>query len=207
MIEMKEEEWKKRDDLYRGIAKLGISIEEAKRIFQYLEDECVIEITPPQMKEPVLQSVKIQDAHTGRFIGKSYKPGNIILNVKDGIINSLAFGTSVAASIGAISASQPVLAILTIITAVLSVANLGKMELDEDAVLILAVLWQNRDTYDQLMDVEAGLELVNTYLKSYNRTGLSEVRYNDLLDDLSAIRCIALKDGKIELIEKINIEY
>lgn len=207
MFEMKEVEWKKRDDLYRGIAQLGISIEEAKSIFEYFEDECVIEVTPPQMEEPVLQSVKIQVTHTGRFTGKSYKPGNIILNVKDGIINSLAFGTSVVASIGAISTSQPVIAILTIITAVLSVANLGKMELDEDAVLILAVLWENRELYDQLIDVEVGLELVNTYLESYNRTRLSEVRYNDLLDDLNAIRCIALKDGKIELIEKINIEY
>lgn len=207
MVEMKQLEWKKRDDLCKGIVSLGVSIEDAKRIFEYLEDECVIEITSPQMKAPVLQTVKMQAAHTGRITGKSYKPGNIIFNMKDGMVNSLALGASIAASIGAVSLSQPVIAILTILGAMLSAANLWEKELDEDAVLILAVLWESRNTYDQLIDIEASLAFVNTYLESYNRTRLSKVRYNDLLDDLNAIKCIELKDGKIKLKEKINIEY
>lgn len=207
MVEMKQLEWKKRDDLCKGIARLGVSIEDAKRIFEYLEDECVIEITAPQMKAPVLQTVKMQATHTGRITGKSYKPGNIIFNMKDGMVNSLALGASIAASIGAVSLSQPVIAILTILSAVLSAANLWEKELDEDAVLILAVLWENGNTYDQLIDIEAGLVFANTYLESYNRTRLSKVRYNDLLDDLNAIKCIELMDGKIKLKERINIEY
>lgn len=207
MVEMKQLEWKKRDDLCKGIVSLGVSIEDAKRIFEYLEDECVIEITSPQMKAPVLQTVKMQAAHTGRITGKSYKPGNIIFNMKDGMVNSLALGASIAASIGAVSLSQPVIAILTILGAMLSAANLWEKELDEDAVLILAVLWESRNTYDQLIDIEASLAFVNTYLESYNSTRLSKVRYNDLLDDLNAIKCIELKDGKIKLKEKINIEY
>lgn len=207
MIEVKELEWKKRDELHKGIAKLGISIEEAKKIFEYLEDECVIEITSPKMEEPVLQTVKIQGTHTGRFTGKSYKPGNIILNIKDAIVDSLVFGTSVAASIGALSLSQPVIAILTIMGAVLSAVSLEKIVLDTNAVLILAVLWENRDTYDQLIDADAGLELVNKYLESYNREKLSEVQYNDLLDDLSNVESIELTNGKIKLNEKIYIEY
>lgn len=204
---MKELEWKKRAELYKGIAQLGVSLEEAKKIFEYLEDECVIEITPPKMEEPALQTVKIQTTHTGRFSGKSYKPGNIIFNIKEAMIDSLVFGTSTVASIGAISMSQPVIAILTILTAVLSAANLGKIVLDDNAVLILAILWENRHTFDQLIDVEVGLELVNKYLESYNREKLSEIHYNDLLEDLSNAGSIILDNGKIKLNEKIHIEY
>lgn len=207
MTEMKELEWKKRDELYKGIAQLGISIEEARKIFVYLEDECVIEITPPKVEESTLQMVKIQATHTGRFNGKTYKPGNIILNIKNAVCDSLAFVTSTVASIGAISISQPVIAIFTILSAVLSAANLGKIELNDNAVLILAVLWENRHTYDQLIDMEDGLELVNKYLESYSRKKLSEVQYNDLLEDLKNVGSIMLNDGKIKLIEKIYIQY
>lgn len=207
MIDVKDLEWKKRDELYKGIAQLGFSIEEAKKIFEYLEDECVIEITSPKIEEPLLQTVKIQATHTGRFTGTSYKPGNIIFNIKDAICESLILGTSVAASIGAISMSQPVIAMLTILGAVLSAASLGKRVLDTNAVLILAVLWDNRGTYDQLIDAQTGLELVNKYLESYNRQKLSEVQYSDLLDDLSQVGSIVLNNGKIKLNEKIYIEY
>jgi len=207
MVEMKESEWKKRNELYKGIAQLGISIEKAQKIFEYLEDECIIEITPPKREESTLEMVNIQAAHTGRFKGNSYKPGNIVLNIKDAVGDSLVLGSSIAASIGAVSMSQPMIAIFTILSAVLSAANLGKRKLDDNAVLILAVLWENRHISNQLIDTEAGLELVNKYLDSYNRDKLSEAQYNDLLEDLMNIGSVVLNDGKIKLIEKIHIKY
>ncbi len=207
MIEMKELEWKKRNELHKGIEQLGISHGEAKKIFEYLEDKCVIEITSPQMEEPLLQMIKIKSAHTGRFTGKSYKPGNVIFNIKDAIGDSLVLVTSVAASIGAVSMSQPVIAILTILSAALSAAGLTKKALDTNAVLILAVLWENRDTYDKVIEAPVGLELVNKYLESYDREKLSEAQYNDLLDDLGQMGSIVINNGKIQLNEKIYIEY
>lgn len=207
MVELKELECEKRDQLYKGIAQLGISMEEAKKIFEYLEDECLIEITPPQIGEFASHWVRIEASHTGRFSGRTYKPGNIILNIKDAVVDFLVFGFSTAASIGAVSMSQPVIAILTIFSAVCSAANLGKIVLDDDAVLVLAVLWEKQHTYDQLIDEELGLELVNEYLESHGREKLSEIQYNDLLEDLSNVGSIMLKDGKIKLNEKIYIEY
>lgn len=209
MVEMKVLEREKREELYKGIAQLGISIEDAKKVFEYLEDACVIEVTPPKMKESPLQILKIQATYTGRFSGKSYKPGNIIINIKDAMVESLALGFSIIASIGAISMSQPMIAIFTIISAVLSAANLGKIELGDNAVLILAVLWESTRTYggDQLIDVEFGLELVNRYLQSCGREKISEVQYDDALEDLENVKCIVVKDGKIKLNEKIHIEY
>lgn len=207
MVEMKELEWKKRDELYKAIIQLGCSFEEAKKVFEYLEDQCLIEITSPQMKESALQTVRIKATRTGRFSGKSYKPGNIIFNFKQAVVDSLVFGTSTVASIGAISMAQPIIAILTILTAVLSVANLGKRALDDNAVLILAVLWENGHTLESLIDAEVGFELVNKYLKSYSREAFSKIQYNDLLEDLSNVGSIVLDNGKIRLIEKIHIKY
>lgn len=140
MVELKELEWKKRNELYNGIARLGIPIEKAKKIFESLEDEGIIDITAPKREELVLQMVTIQAAHTGRVSGKSYKPGNIFLNLKKAPMNAVIFSTSTAASIGAVSMDQPWITAFTILTAVLTAANLGKIELDDNAVLILAVL-------------------------------------------------------------------
>ena len=204
---MKWLEWEKRDELCKGIMQLGISAEEAKKILENLEDECLIEITPPQKEETPLQNAKIKGTRTGRFSGKSYKPGNIIINMKEAMGESVSVGLSSAASIGAIAISQPIIAVFTILTAVISIANLGKIQLDDKAALILAVLWENRRAYNQLIDVDAGLELINRYLESHNREKISEVQYSDLLEDLENIGSIVLEDEKIKLNEKVCITY
>lgn len=206
MIEMKELEREKREELYKGVAQL-ITADEARKLLETLEDKCIIEITPPKTEESHLQTVRIQATHTGRFKGNTYKPGNIILNIKDAVLDSLILGSSTVASMEAISMSQPTIAILTIIAAMLSVINLSKIVLDDNAVVILAVLWENRYTYDSLIDAAVGLELVNKHLELYNREKLSEVQYNDLLEDLKNVKCIVLDNGKIKLNEKIYIEY
>lgn len=207
MTAMKELEREKRDALYKGIAGVGISYEEAEKIFECLEDQCVIEMTPPQIEEPSLQTAEIRASHTGRYRGRSYKPGNIILNIKNAVTASLAFGMSSIASIGALSASQPMIALFTILAAVLSAADLGKTVLEDDAALILAVLWENRHTYGPLIDIEKGSELVDAYLESHGRDALSKRRYEDLLEDLHDIGSIGLRDEKIELKEKVHITY
>lgn len=207
MIEMKEQAWKKREELYTGIAQLGISLEEAKKILRYLEDECIIEITSPQKEEPSFEMVIMQSSRTGQFEGRRYTPGNIIFNMKEAPVESLAFAASTVASIGAVSISQPVVFIFTILAAALSAASLSKKALDDKAALILAVLWENRYTYNQSIDEEAGLKLVNKYLESYKREKLSEIQYKDLLKELSNIKSIELNDGKIKLNERICIKY
>ena len=70
MVVMKELEREKRDALYKGIAGAGISYEEAKKIFECLEDRCVIEMTPPQIEEASLQTAEIHAYHTGRCRGR-----------------------------------------------------------------------------------------------------------------------------------------
>lgn len=207
MIEMKELEREKREELCKGVAQLGIKSHEARKLLEFLEDKCIIEIIPPKKEESPLQMVRIQATRTGKYRGKTYKPGNIILNIKDAISDALILGSSTLASMGSISISEPKIAILTIFAAILSAVNLSKIILDDNAVVILAVLWENRYTYDSFIDVKVGLELVNNYLELHNREKLSEVQYNDLLEDLESVKSIVLDNGKIKLNEKIYIQY
>lgn len=207
MTKKKKLESEKREELYKGITQIGVSYEEAKKIFNSLEDECIIEITAPQVEESPLQSVIIKATHTGRFSGNSDKPGNIILNIKNAMNSTLTFTVSTITALASLSGSQSHIIILTIFSAILSAANFVKINLDNNAILILAVLWENKHTYSYSIDTEIGLELVNTYLASNNREKLSDRQYNDSLDDLEKIGSIAISNGKIKLKEKIYIKY
>lgn len=207
MREMKELENNKRKELYEGIIQLGVSSEKAKIIWNILEDECVIEITPPQMDESALQNIKLKEGHTALPRGISYKPGNIIFNIKASVIDSLSLGASIIVSIGAVSVNQPMIAIFTILTVVISVAKLGKITIKDDAALILSVLWKNVSINELSIEFEKGLKLINKYLEENNREKMMEMQYNDLIGYLEEIECLTVIDGRISLKEKICIEY
>ena len=208
MTELKELEREKRKEMYVALAKrLDISNENSKKLFDYMEDECMVEITSPQEEESSLQTVKAEISHSGRFKGKSYKVGNIFFNIKDSIINSMAFGISTIASLGSISIEQPIIAILTAMAALLSAENSCKVDLEDDAVAVLAILWENKSLFGDRIKSKEALKLVNARLVEYNRDEISESRYNDLLDDLQAVKCIAIEDDKVILKEKVHISY
>lgn len=90
---------------------------------------------------------------------------------------------------------------------VLSVAELGKIELKDNAALILAVLWENKGQYTLQIEEDKGYKLVNQKLSENNRDGLSLLQYKDLLKDLEKLKSIEVKDGEIHLKEKIHILY
>lgn len=207
MYENKELEWNKRDEIYRGTIPIGGSYEAAKGIFEMLEDECLIDMTSPQTEEPFMQMVSLRATHSGRYNGGTYKPGNIVFNIKESVISSAKLAASLGISIGAVTASQPILTILTIIMTVLSVAELGKIELKDNAALILAVLWENKGQYTLQIEEDKGYKLVNQKLSENNRDGLSLLQYKDLLEDLEKLKSIEVKDGEIHLKEKIHILY
>lgn len=107
----------------------------------------------------------------------------------------------------AVSISQPIMAILTIVVAVLSIADLGKIELEDDAVMILAILWENRKRTNQPIEIEEAYNIINQELENNKRDKLSITRYNDLLEDLEKLETIEIIDNKIQLKEKVVIKY
>lgn len=207
MVSDKVAESKKRSELYKGIEYLGFSEKDAKKIFESFEDECIIEITAPQKESIPMEWTITRKSHTGRYKGNLYKPGNVMFNIKKAVVGSMVTGGSVISSIMAVSISQPIMAILTIVVAVLSIADLGKIELEDDAVMILAILWENRKRTNQPIEIEEAYNIINQELENNKRDKLSITRYNDLLEDLEKLETIEIIDNKIQLKEKVVIKY
>lgn len=207
MNTLKELEIKKRSELYGGLTCLGFTFEEARNIFERMEDECLVEVIPPQAEEIPMQWVHLHAGPTGRYSGNSYKPGNIIFNVKDAVLNSLSAIISAAASMAAFSMDEPLIGGLTVFSAFLSIATLGKASMNNELSLVLAVLWENRHVYGNSIERKDGLRLANDKLSTYGRENLSDVQYNDLLSDLDHMKCIELVNDRIILREKVCISY
>lgn len=207
MANDKEAESKKRSELYKGIEYLGFSEKDAKKIFENFEDECIIEITAPQKESMPMEVAITQKSHTGRYKGNLYKPGNVIFNIREAVVSSMVIGGSVISSIMSVSISQPIIAILTIVVAVLSIADLGKIELEDDAVIILANLWKNSKGANQPIEIEEAYNIINQELENNKRDKLSITRYNDLLKDLEKLKTVKIIDNKIQLKEKVVIKY
>ena len=193
--------------MHKGIEYLGFSEKDAKKIFESFEDECIIEITAPQKESMPMELTVVRTSHTGRYKGNSYKPGNVMFNIKKAVVGSMVTSGSAISSIMAVSILQPIIAILTIVVAVLSIADLGKFELENDAVTILAILWKNRKETNQLIETEEAYNIINQELENNKRDKLSITKYNDLLDDLEKLKTIEIINDKIQLKEKVVIKY
>lgn len=207
MTELKQVEEQKREIIYKAISELGCSIDNAKKLFANMEDECIVEITAPLNEEVPLQWITIQSTHTGHYSGKSYKPGNIILNIRKSVSSSLALAATSVASISAISISEPLIGIFTIIGTILSAAQLTKTELNGNSSILMAALWEDRGGYNLTVGIESGLELMNRKMSVYGKEPVSKGQYQELLDELQDFGVIRLEDGKIILKEKIHILY
>lgn len=207
MRELKELEAQKRKDIVEGIQRTGISREEAQRIFEYLEDECYVEVIAPREKDVRLEYVALTGNRRGGYFGNSYKPGNIILNMKKAVNNTILTGSSIVTTLAGITENQPLVAIMGLVTVIASCTSYIKMELNKDLALVLAVLWENKECYNKYISFEEGLRLVNERLKEYDREEITRMEFTDIVEELEEIKCIEIVGDAVVLKEKVRIEY
>ena len=204
VIELKNNEMKKREGLREIIEKNFDFDIDSRTILDYLENECIIELIPPLEKEVKLQYIEVKGNHTGKFKGNSYKPGNIIINIKKTLISSVQIFLSVPITMGSFSEEHPIIGGLSLISTVLLIAGLSKVELTEKASLVVVVIWENRLEYKNTDEI---YNLVNEKLKIYERTPLKRNDFYDVLEELQNIRCIEICSNEVLLKEIIKIEY
>lgn len=207
MKQIKELELEKRKEIQDAIMDLNYSQKDAEMIFHQFEDCSFIEITAPEEEESMLEWINVRKLHTGRYIGNSYKSGNIIINIKKGVLDFLVMEVSTIGSVLAISADQPLVGILTIFVAIVSSLKMIKKELEKECVFVLAILWESGYRKGQGIDLEEAYHLINEKQRLLQRNELSQTEWNDIMDDLKELECIKLEDGKIILIEELQIEY
>lgn len=208
MKELKELELKKRQELLEIFDDLDYSNGDAKQLLIYLEDENFLEITAPKADEVPLEYTRINATHMGQYSGRSYKPGNIIFNIKKAVPKSINILFDTTVSIGAIASAQPIIAIFKILSKMITAIDFCRVELNGDAAFVLAVLWENKASYtNHGLDTEAAFETINNKLTEMNRPILSKMIYNDILEFLHKIGTITIDNGNIILKEKVSISY
>lgn len=194
----------KRQEICNVISSAGITDGQAEQLLKWLEDECLLEIYPPEEPEYPMQYMTISSPYTGKGSGATYKAGNIIINIKKSILDSAAFIASSVATLGAISCDNTGVATLTILSILLSLPGQSKISLAKDEAFILAVLWEERQ---RDLSVEQSLLCVNQKRAKYNKKVYSEEEYADILDNLVAIKSIEIVNDTITLKERIQIKY
>lgn len=170
-----------------------------------------IEITPPKGKKPKIKFPEMKpgvqymitiDNLESYHSGHSIKPGNIKLNLKKliaGIPSIIELTISIATDI-------PILKICTALNVWKSVLDICTVPISKEQAFVIVALWKNCNSQN-VIEAEQGYIAVNTLLKKYGESEITEIKYNKLLDSLEAIQCIELREESVFLKESINKKY
>lgn len=194
----------KRQEICKIISSSGIETGQAEQLMKWMEDEGWLEIYPPEEPEHHMQYMTISSPYSGRGEGATYKPGNIIINMRKSILSSAEMLFSSGAAVGGISQDNRVVAVLTILFTLSFVAKLSKIDLAQDEAFILAVLWENQQ---RNLSAEQSLIHVNQKRRECHKKIYTEEDYAYILDHLVAIKSIEIVNDTIILKERIRIKY
>lgn len=172
---------------------------------EFLEDAGVIDIAPPYGEPDILQYTVIEGNRLGGYSGKSYKPGNIIINVRKALMNDVACLLQIPISIGSFGADQPLIGSMAVVAALLSVAGLSETSLSESSSLILISAWEDRLLRNKT--TEDNYLKTNEKLKSLGKSTLSRSEHEEALKRLQEVKCIDILDDKIQIRDAISIRY
>lgn len=209
--ELRVREKEKRQEIERAVfealEKMGLPTDSASRVLSNMEDNCCFEITPPLEKLKTIQYLDIKHDPLNGYKGNSYKPGNIIFNIKKSFFESSTtiFGSAdtIIQSLqdGAISKNE----ILAFIAALLRVAGLSKSSLSIPAATILVAAWESKGIAS--MDLGELFTVTNSKLALDGNEQLTWDDYNDIINEMLEMKCIEIIEGKLQIMERIVIRY
>lgn len=205
MIEVNELALLKRVELQKALkSRMNCDKRVAIEILNIFEDESYIEIIPPESEEANLEKIYAKATHLGRYKGKSYKPGNIIFDIRTCVIDFFINGADMA---NAIFDDHPLIGALSVFIALISSLKMIKCELEEECVSVLAILWENGYRKGQEIEVESARNLINIQMEKKGRSIFSKVEFEDILEDLEQFGCVKINNDKITLVEELILSY
>ncbi len=208
MIEVNELALLKRIEMQRALkSKMDCDKRVAVEILNTFEDESYIEIIPPESEEVNFEKIYAKATHLGRYKGNSYKPGNIIFNIRTCVIDFFINGAEMANAIFDFSDDQPLIGALSVFIALISSLKMIKSELEEKCVSVLAILWENGYRKGQKIEVERARSLINIQMEKKDRPIFSEVEFEDILENLEQFGCVKIDNDKITLVEELILTY
>lgn len=204
--ELKKLENKKRKEIIALIDNFLENNHDSEEIINYLEDECYLEISPPKKLIEKNKSLKIIDDHTYNFKGNSYKPGNIIINLKKAVIRTFFnLAENTVSAVDSLSNCQTVSGTISLLSILLLIAGLVKIKLSNLASLTLIITYNN--SHLEKNSIEDVYSSLNDKLEAIGRNKITLREFFDVLDELENIKSISIDNNKINIEEKIKIKY
>ena len=147
-------------------------------------------------------SLIIMDSLNNYSNGRTIKPGNICLNIKE-LLKTIPSMVEMAVTI---ALDIPILQVCAALNLWKSIIDVFTIEISKDQAYLIVSLWKNSDSRHNIA-IEEGLIAVNALLERYGEQTLNNTRYNHILESLEKIHCIELEDGVIWLREWISKRY
>ncbi|MBZ0218058.1 MAG: hypothetical protein K8F25_15990, partial [Fimbriimonadaceae bacterium] len=150
-------------------------------------------ITPPNIPDVdrTMDWVTIRDR--GRRGGQVVRPGNILLNWSK-LFRALA--SMVLTGAGA--AANPWFVVLGGLVIWNDLYGMAKIDLDPEHAVAFQAMWQNHDGQQRISEDKAW-KLTNGALKELDLNRLNKANFAMIVDELSRIGCVEIKDGEIWL--------
>lgn len=177
------------------------SEQDCETIYQQFIKSGFLSITAPEEDPPMISFITM-DSLKNYSSGRSIKPGNIRLNIKD-LIETIPSMVEMAVSI---ALDIPVLQVCAALNLWKSIRDVFTVEISKDQAYLITSLWKNCDSRHRIT-IEKGFTAVNTLLEKYGEDAINGTKYNYILESLESIQCIELEDGVIWLREWISKKY
>lgn len=170
-------------------------------IYNHFLNSGFLQITPPEEDPPMMQFITM-DSLKNYKQGKSIKPGNIRLNIRN-LIESIPSAVEMAAGI---AIDLPVLKICAALNLWKTIKGFFTVEISKEEAFVIVSLWKNCDSRHEI-SLEKGFISTNELLKECEEQGFSNIKYNQVIDSLIKLQCIELTEGVIWLREWISKNY
>ena len=181
-------------------AKLSRKIKDVDAIEELITDKQVV-IHPPVEKK-IRARVAVKQDNEGKVVAISYKPGNMVLHIKEIVLGAQGFASNVQKMTDDSWMSRifAAIAIAAFCNRILSV------KISEEKVFALLGLWE-LGLEDKHITVEKAYEYFSSRYGSRFKKEITEDDYLSILNYLMKIGCITEKNGRIILQEEITCTY
>lgn len=171
-------------------------------VYEYLTKMGFVTICPPK-EEAFRMSFLTIDSLKNYNSGKSIKPGNIRLNIRN-LIESIP--ELVSLGVGMVSES-PIIVVCGALSLCRKLIDNASLNISKEQAYVIVALWKSCNNNEHKILLNDGFIATNKILNEYGESKMTYKKYNILIDSLVKMKCIELSENTIHLKERISKKY
>lgn len=160
-----------------------------------------ISISPP-LEEPPRMQLLTMDSLRNYKNGRSIKPGNILLNIRK-LIETIPEVISIGAGM---VCDNHIVTVCGALSLWLKLRDIATINISKEQAFVIVALWRSCNPNHEI-SLDDGYIATNNLFKQYGEPGITNLKYNMIIDSLVKIECIELTEEIIWLREWISKDY